>query len=238
MKRVFIGAVIALLLAAGGGPAYAAEDKWIEAGFKMWVNDWTHEVPSHMENGVFIPGGSTTSDLTVLFGPAVEVKFPNRVFVDASYLFSLSDYTFSGDQTFNQTFNDSRQDVDVAIGYMIIPEFGVLAGYKSSFFKEKETGIKDTVYGPLIGMVATAPVSYSASVYGKLNYLFTRFKQTGSTSDFQEDSPGWIFEAGFKFEFTRVFSGTFGYKYETNTGNDSNVQDSFSGLIFSGMFAF
>ena len=224
MKRILMGTAAAILLIMGCGAAHAEAGKGVEAGVKMWVNEWTHDVPG---------AGSITSDTTVLFGPAIEVKFPNRVFVEASYLFSLSDYTFSSDTT----FNDKRQDADVAIGYMIVPEFGVRAGYKSSVFKEKETGIKDTVYGPLIGMIGIAPMYYNAAFYGKLDYLFTRFKQTGPVG-FQEDSPGWILEFGFKVDFTREFSGTFGYKYETNTGNNSDVQDSFSGLIFGAMVGF
>jgi hypothetical protein len=224
MKRILIAAVTTLLL-AGSGVAHAASGKGVEAGVQMWINEWTHDVP-----GV----GSITSDSAVLFGPAIDVKFPNNAFFDASYLFSVSDYTFSNDTI----YNDERQDANVAIGYMIIPEFGVLAGYKNSSFKEKETGIKDTVYGPLVGMIVIAPTYVNASFYGKLNYLFTRFKQQDASGGFQEDSPGWTFEFGFKFDFTREFYGTIGYKYETNTGSNSNIQDSFSGLIFSSMFAF
>ncbi len=225
MKRILIGAVSAMLLATGSGAARAEAGRGVEAGVQMWVNQWTHDVP-----GV----GSITSDTTVLFGPAVEVNFPNHVFVDASYLFSVSDYTFSNDTI----YNDERQDANVAIGYMIVPEFGVLAGYKNSTFKEKETGIKDAVYGPLIGMIVIAPMYVNASFYGKLNYLFTRYKQSGAFGGFQEESPGWTFELGFKFDFTREFYGTFGYKYETNTGSNSNIVDSFSGIIFGAMFAF
>jgi hypothetical protein len=233
MKRIFVGAVSALLLVMGSGAAHAEAAKGVEAGVQMWVNEWTHDVPG---------AGSITSDSTVLFGPVIEVKFPNHVFVDASYLFSVSDYTFSSDTI----YNDKRQDANVAIGYMIVPEFGVSAGYKNTIFKEKETGIKDTVYGPTVGMVWIAPMSYNASFYGKLDYLFTRFKQSGgidafsgaAVQGFREDSPGWTFEVGFKVEFTREFNARFGYKYETNTGSNSNVEDSFSGLIFGGMFAF
>jgi opacity protein-like surface antigen len=227
MKRVLIGVVSTVLLVTASGVARAEMGKaGVEVGAQMWINEWTHDVPG---------AGSITSDSTVLFGPAIKVKFPNHVFVDASYLFSLSDYTFSDNGT---VFNDERQDANVAIGYMIVPEFGVLAGYKNSAFRERETGIEDTLYGPFIGMIGIAPVAMNASFYGKLNYLFTRFKENGAFGSFQEDSPGWTLEFGFKFDFTREFYGTFGYRYETNTGSNSNVQDSFSGLIFGAMFVF
>ena len=223
MRRILAGAAVALLLMLGSGVAHAADGSRVEAGLLMWINDWSQ----------YGPGYSITSDTTVLFGPTIKVTFPNHVFLDASYLFSLSDYTFSS----GAVFNDNRQDVDVSIGYMIVPEFGVLAGYKNTVFHEKETGIQDTVDGPVIGMILNAPMYYNASFYGKLNYLFTRFKQQGGgISGFQEDSPGWMWEFGFKVAFTRQFYGTFGWRYETNTGSNSNVQDSFSGLIFGATF--
>jgi hypothetical protein len=226
MKRILRGAVAAVLLVAISGAAYAETGKGVEAGFQMWINDWTHDVPR---------AGSVTSDTTVLFGPAIKVELPHHFFVDASYLFSLSDYTFTNDTV----YNDERQDATMTVGYMIVPEFGVLAGNKISWFKEKETGFKDTVYGPLIGMIGIAPIYYNTAFYGKLDYLFTKFRQRGGGfADFKEDSPGWDLEFGFKIDFTREFSGTFGYRYETNTGSDSDIQDSFSGLIFSGMFHF
>jgi opacity protein-like surface antigen len=228
MKRILIGVVSALLLVAGSGVAHAEVSRGVEAGVQMWVNEWTHDVPG---------AGSITSDATVLLGPAIEVKFPNHVFLDASYLFSVSDYTFSNN--FSTIFNDERQDANLAIGYMIVPEFGVLAGYKNSWFKEKETGIEDTVYGPLIGMIGIAPMYWNGAFYGRLDYLFTRFKQSGGGVDgFREDSPGWTIELGFKIDFTREFNGKFGYRYETNEGSNSNVRDSFSGPIFGAMVAF
>ncbi len=244
MKRILIGVVSVLLLVAGSGAAGAETGKGVEAGVQMWFNDWTRDVPTRIEGGTLIPGGSINSDTTVLLGPAIEVKFPNHVFVDASYLFSVSDYTFS--DNFGTFANFERQDANLAIGYMIVPEFGVLAGYKNSWFKEKLSGIEETVYGPIIGMIGIAPIYFNGAFYGRLDYLFTRFKTNGGVDafsgtvvqGFREDSPGWTIEFGFKFDFTREFNGRIGYRYETNEGSNSNVRDSFSGLILGGMVAF
>jgi opacity protein-like surface antigen len=230
MKRMLIGVVSVLLLVAGSGTTSAEERNGVEAGIRMWINDWTIDEPL---------AGSITSDTTVLLGPAIEVKFPNHVFLDASYLFSLSDYTFSDNVSFISNFE--RQDANLAIGYMIVPEFGLLAGYKNSWVKEKERGIEQTVHGPLIGMIGIAPIYYSAAFYGRLDYLFTRFKQSGAVAlnaINREESPGWTIEFGFKFDFTREFNGRIGYRYETNEGSNTNVRDSFSGLILGGMVAF
>ena len=228
MKRILIGAVAVLLLIAANGVALAQERTEVEVGVKFWFNDWTQDAP----------GSSITSDTATLFGPTIEVKFPNYVFVEASYLVSVSDYTFT--DSFGNTDNIERQDLDAAIGYMIVPGFGVLAGYKDSSFKNRDSGFTSDVYGPVIGIIGIAPVDPYLSFYGRLNYLFTKFK----TDDpdpliiHHEDSPGWIFEFGVKYAFTREFSGSIGYKYETNEGNDSNVRDTFSGLTLSGMVAF
>lgn len=229
MKRILIGAVAALLLIAGSGVARAQERTEVEVGVKFWFNDWTHDAPGF---------ASITSDTTALFGPTIEAKFPNQVFVEGSYLVSTSDYDFPDGTRFD------RQDLELAIGYMIVPEFGVLTGYKNSSFKERaglDIGLEDTLFGPLIGIVGIAQVDPYLSFYVKFDYLFTRFKQTGATDPnaiSEEGSPGWIFDVGVKFAFTREFLGSFGYKYETNEGNDSNVRDTFSGLTLSGMVAF
>jgi hypothetical protein len=224
MKRILIGAVAVLLLIAANGMALAQERTEVEAGVKFWINDWTHDVPGFP---------SITSDTTTLFGPTIEVKFPNQVFMEGSYLVSTSDYNFPDGTQFD------RQDLELSIGYMVVPEFGVLAGYKNSDFKEQFTGEKDTLYGPLIGIIGIAQMDPYLSFYGKFDYLFTKFKATGGgLPTLEEDSPGWIFEFGVKFAFTREFLGTIGYKYETNEGNDSNVDDSFSGLTLGALVKF
>jgi hypothetical protein len=227
MKRVLIEIAAVLLLVAGSGPVQAEEGARVEMGIKTWLNNWHHDSPG-VEN--------IRSDAAMLLGPAIEAKLDGNIIAEASFLFSVSDYTF----TDSNTLNDERQDVDVAIGYLIVPQFGVLAGYKNSSFRERETGSKKTVDGPFAGIVAHVPVDQETSFYSRLNYLFTRFKQTGTTDTnaFSEDSPGWTFEFGVRYAYTKDFAGMLGYKYEVNTGRASNSEDTFSGLTLGAMFAF
>jgi opacity protein-like surface antigen len=225
MKRILIGAVAVLLLIAANGMALAQERTEVEVGLKMWINDWTEDAPGFLSN---------TSDSTVLLGPAIEVKLPNYFFLEASYLFSTADYDFpdTGDKI-------ERQDLDAAIGYMIVPGFGVLAGYKDASFKNRDLGFTFDLYGPVIGIIGIAQVDPYLSFYGRLDYLFTKFKTDNPLNPFpREDNPGWMFELGVKYAFTREFSGSIGYKYETYEGNDSDITDTFSGLTLSGMVAF
>jgi opacity protein-like surface antigen len=232
MKKLLIGMITALLLFSCNSDARAEDGTDVKAGIKMWLNDWTRTAPE----------GTVRSDSVMLLGPAISLKFRNQVFANASYLFSASDYSFANQAVLGTV---DRQDADFTIGYLVIPEFGLLAGYKNTRMKNRDTGIPSTVSGPLIGVRVSTPVDAAVSFYGGLNYLFTRFKGTTSSSTvtpvqvgFQEDSPGWSFEFGVQFAFTRKFSGLFGYQYETNTGTDSRVEDTFSGVTFGAMVAF
>ncbi len=225
MKRILVAISAVVLVIVMNGTVFAVERTGFEAGIKMWFNDWTHDDPLF---------GSVTSDIAVLIGPAIKADL-GSAFVEASYLAAGSNYRFSDPAVVGNT---ERQDVDLAAGYSIVPEFSLLAGYKNSEFKNHTTSTKATVYGPFIGVRADLPMDPYLAFYIGSNYLFTRYKDEGPSGDFREDSPGWIFELGFKFSITREFRGSFGYKYETNTGNDSNVQDSFSGITLSGMVVF
>lgn len=226
MKRSFSVIVFALLLFAGVHPVHAGDDAKIDAGIKMWLNNWHQSRPGL---------DSISSDSTMLLGPAVEAELGEQVFVEASYLFSAADYRFSEP---GMTANISRYDADLAVGYLVVPEFGLFAGYKHGTFKEAATGIKNTLWGPSLGMVLHAPMDPWLTFYGRLLYLFTRFEQNDGGTVFREDSPGWGLEFGLKFALTRQFLGSIGYRYEENTGNESDVTDGFSGLTFGAMVRF
>ncbi len=225
MKHCVIGFIAILLLVAGSGAAGAQERTQVDVGLKMGINYWTHDDPFF---------GSTTSDSAVLMGPAIEMKFPNYLYLEASYLFSTANYHFHDT---GQSFD--RQDLDVAAGYFVVPGFGLETGYKSSWFRESGTGVTSNVYGPILGIKGVAQVDPYLSFYGRLDYLFTRFtEEGGGLPSFAENSPGWLFEFGMKYAFTRGFKGSIGYKYESNEGNTTGIRDSFSGLTFSGMASF
>jgi len=226
MKRSFSLIVFALLLCAGAPPVHAEDGSTVDAGMKMWLHNWHRDQPGF--TGI-------SSDTTMLLGPAIEARIGEQVFLEASFLFTAADYRFSetGD-------NVSRQDADIAVGFLVVPGFGLLAGYKHATFKEAATGIEDTLSGPVMGLVLTAPMDpwSRLTFYGRLLYLFTRFEQDDAGVVFREDSPGWGLEFGLKYAFTRQFLGSIGYRYEENTGNVTDVTDSFSGVTFSAMLRF
>jgi len=225
MKRsLYVFVFASLLLIAGVPPVHAADGTKIDAGIKMWLNNWHRDQPGF--TGI-------SSDSTMLLGPAVEAKLGERVFVEASYLFSTADYRFSetGD-------NISRQDADIAVGYLVVPEFGLFAGYRHEAFEVKVAGVKSTLSGPVMGIVLQAPMDPWLTFYGRWLYLFTRYEEKDAGVVFQEDSPGWGLEFGLKYAFTKQFLGSIGYRYEESTGKESDVTDAFSGLTFGAMLRF
>ena len=130
MNLFFSIIVFALLLFAGAPPVFAGDGTKSEAGIKMWLNNWHRDRPGYF---------GISSDSTMLLGPAVEAKLGEQAFLEASYLFSAADYRFSetGD-------NVSRQDADIAVGYLVVPEFGLFAGYRQATFKWA-SGVTETL---------------------------------------------------------------------------------------------
>jgi opacity protein-like surface antigen len=226
MKRSFPVIVFVLLLFAGAPPVLAGDGAAIDAGIKLWLNSWNQSRPGL---------GSISSDSTMLLGPAIEARIGEQVFLEASYLFSTADYRFSEP---GMTANISRDDADLAAGYLVIPEFGLFAGYKHATFKNAAMGIQDTLSGPALGMAVQANLNPSLTFHGRLLYLFTRFEQNGAGTAFREDSPGWGLEIGLQYAFTEQFLGSIGYRYEENTGKESDVTDAFSGMTLGAMLRF
>jgi hypothetical protein len=224
MRRILMGIAAAMLLIAGSGAARAEEGVKVEMGIKMWLNQWSLDAPGAL---------SITSDSTMLLGPAVAVKFNNPFFVEASYLFSTADYRFS-----DTGLKSDLQDADFALGYVVVPGFGIVAGYKNSSRQNKASGGTSTLDGPYLGVAGTAQADESLSVYGKLNYLFTRFKGSDASGGFREDSPGWVFDFGLKYALTKEFSGVIGYRLETDKGIDTGARDTFAGFTVSGLVTF
>ncbi len=236
MKRIVISMLAAVVLAAGSGLAWAEEEQHkekaqaeqgteVELGAKVWWNKWKRSIGSI----------SFDSDDTFLVGPVVEVKFHNNVFIEAATLNSTSDYEikFLG---FPVTKAD-RHDWDLAVGYMISHDIGAFVGYRNSVLRD-DFGAKETSYGALAGIRGAVPLTEALSLYGKITYLMNRVKSEDGESTTREKNPGWIFEAGAKYEFTKHVAANLGYQYEKTRGVDSGVNDTFSGVTLGAMYAF
>jgi len=230
MKRIVSGVAVVLMLVCMSGAARAEEHKAegteIVAGVKTWMNTWKREEPGKE---------GKTSNSIVLAGPAIEAEFHNHVFAEASYMMSMSDYKVEDAGT---TAEISRNDLDLAVGYQINHNVGAFLGYRNSAFKEKETGAKETLSGPLLGVRGSVPVNEALSVFGKATYLVTKLKVEDAVSSTTENAPGWIAEVGVKYEFIKHLSGALGYKYETTKTKDTSITDTFTGFTLDVMYTF
>ncbi len=221
MKRLLVFCLLAFVPLLGGARFASAEGGIeTEVAVKSWINSWESKDPAL---------GTFKSDVAVLLGPVITIRSTN-VLLEASFFISTSDYKFSDGFTAAQY---ERQDLDALIGYRILEEVAVVGGYRLTELREKQTGDEVTLYGPAVGFRGTLPLTERVSLYGNFTYLFTRFKQDNIMGTITEDSPGWTAELGFGYAFSKQFSAAVGYKYETNTGKESEVTDSFAGFTLA-----
>lgn len=223
IARRFVAILILLSMA---GTASAEEGTRTAAGLKIWMNRWKSEGPGSQ---------SGTSGIGALIGWAAEAEFSNGVFVEASYLVSVSDYSFEHSDV---TTDVERNDVDVVAGYQFNRNVGVFTGYRSSQFWEKMTKNKETVHGPLIGVRGSVPLNNALSLFGELTFLPWSTKATFAATNEKETALGWFSKAGVKYVFTSEITGALGYLYETTKGEDSKVKDTFAGLTLDMMYSF
>ncbi len=234
MKR---GVMVLLALACivvSSGIVFAEEKKEgegveVEAGVKAWYNKWKNEDPAF---------GTTNFDSSLLVGPAVEVKLPLHFYAEASYLFSTNDYkaTSGVDQV-----TADRKDLDLAVGYRIIPQLGVFVGYKDVKQDMTISGISSIslkLTGPLFGLRGDIPLSETFSVYASYAYLKTKLETSEAGLSTSNDAPGSVIEVGVKAEMARHLAGTLGYKVESTKEKNTNIKDTFSGVTLGIMYAF
>lgn len=94
-------------------------------------------------------------------------------FAKAAYLLPASSYSFSGPNS----ASIDREDLAFSIGYLIVPGFGLVAGYKNSTFKKEAAGTKDTLSGSIAGIKGIAPMDRNISFYlvrSCRHFLFSR----------------------------------------------------------------
>jgi len=226
MNHIARGFVAILLLLSMSGTAHSEEGTTTAAGLKIWMNRWKSESPG---------SESRTSSIGAMVGWAAAAEFSNGVFVEASYLVSVSDYTFDHADVATEL---ERNDVDLVVGYQFNHNVGVFAGYRSSQFREKMTKDKETVYGPLVGVRGAVPLNDALSLFGELTYLPRSTKAIFAATHEKETAQGWFYKAGVKYVFTREIAGALGYQYETTKGNDTKVKDTFAGATLDMMYSF
>jgi opacity protein-like surface antigen len=226
MKRITSGFVALVFFLSMNGIAMGEEGPKTTAGLKIWMNRWVSERPDSERR---------TSSIGTLVGWTAEADFTNRVFFEASYLVSVSDYTYD---VAGVAADVERNDVEAAIGYHFDPNVGVFAGYRSSQFREKMTKNKETLHGPLIGVRGSMPLNDILSLFGELMYLPRSTKAAFAATDETETDLGWFIKAGVRRAFSREFAGSLGYQYETTKGRDTGSRDTYTGITLEMLYTF
>ena len=233
MRRFIV--VLAALMVLSRKFAFTKDDVKVEAGVKIWNSGWKSEDPDPVN------GGTLKFDAALLVGPAVAVTLPSYLFFEASYLFSVTDYEKTEGAG---KITAERDDLDIAIGYMFIPEVEIFAGYRNTSRKWKftdvgtnESGTID-VTGPILGVRANYSFDTMFGIYASAAYLMTKSESKDTAGTMKKDYPGTSFELGVKAMFSKALSGTLGYKMESFEGDKSKVKDTFSGLTIGVMYAF
>jgi len=225
MKHIARVVVTLLLLLSMSGAA-RAEGTAIFVGAKTWINNWKSETPG---------SESVESTTVALIGWEFEADFSNHVFANASYLMSVEDYKFDPAVI---SAHIERTDFDIAFGYQFNRYAGAFAGYRSTQLKDNLTERRETASGPLFGVRGTAPLTDALSLVGKLTGLPMIDKATFTVPEQRERARGWFAEVGVTYAFTSRITGALGYKYETATGKNTRIRDTFGGMTFGVVYKY
>lgn len=229
MKRI-MSAIFAAVMSMGT-VAYA-DDTSVSVSIKGWYNSWEEKYQ----------GETIKSDDPVfMVGPSVNVRSGNW-FGGITYLTSTSgDYTFSDIIFQGDILEIERKDLDIIVGYMLSPRFGVFAGYKSIEAPAKYSyggssydydALKLT--GPGIGILGNYPFEgINASLYGSLALMSLDYEW----GDVADDVSGASLEIGVNYAFTENLSGNVGIKSQSFSGSE-DAEDTFSGPTFGVNYTF
>jgi hypothetical protein len=228
---VMLGLALVLL----GSTPVLAEESSFSIGIKGWANSWE----SSFSDGTTFDNGSA-----LLIGPTV--KFTSGgLFIGASYLATTGDYEANDVLFTGDSLTQDRQDLDLVIGYMLHPRFGIMAGYKSiSSSADYDSGagmtfhIWDlTIDGPAIGVTANYPFGDSGLVLvGSVSYLSLSaeydYDPVFSTVDESDDMTGTSIEVSLAYAFTEHASANIGFKAQNLSYDTWDGDEKFSGLTF------
>ncbi len=236
MKKILSGLVISVLMM--GNVAFA-EDTFVSIGVNAWNNSWeTRDIST----------GTVTAesdDSILMVGPTLQIRSGN-VFAGLSVLSSADDYEFTASETASQRNYSAidRTDLDLILGVMVHPRFGLFAGYKSIksdrsvkteakniFGTDSSTAAASVEWsGPGFGITANMPFEgTSFALYGNMGLMIMTYEES---TGFSEDILGTSLELGAALGFAKHFNIKLAYKHQSLMGDTSDITDNFSGLTY------
>jgi opacity protein-like surface antigen len=242
MKKLLV-VLVGIFLFAVATTAFA-ETK-VTVSLKAWSNDWEEKVET-------LGGTTDTTDIgsTLMVGPALNVRFDNNMFAGVTYLATTSDYEFQNSNIPPDTLSIDRKDLDLTVGYMFTPRFGMFIGYKNIDASARFTAPPPeadafdlTLKGPGVGILGNIPLSNSVALYGNLAFMSIKekfeFSAAAGGGSSSYDMTGASAEIGVAVAFSDAFSGNLGFKYQSFTGEEADtVTETFSGLTLGLNYTF
>lgn len=163
----------------------ATDSPTITVGMKMWQNKWStwDAFPPYYDAAAkgYLPGQTenySSSDRSA-FIPAISIRYKD-ILVSGSY-FAKTKYDWVG--AGGVKFSADRKESDVLVGYYVLPTLALTLGYKNV----KQTFLAgNDVFdysGPVLGVVASAPLTSGFSLYGNFGYGFMDAKLPARTAD-------------------------------------------------------
>jgi hypothetical protein len=237
MKKLLV-VLVGIFIFAVATTAFA-ETK-VTVSLKAWSNDWEEEAS-------YADGTSETFDIgsAIMVGPALNVRFDNNMFAGVTYLATTSDYEFQNSNIPPDTIGIDRKDLDLTVGYMFTPRFGMFIGYKSIDASATFTApppVADafdlTLKGPGIGILGNIPLTNSVALYGNLALMSIKekfeFSAAAGGGSSSSDMVGASTEVGVAVAFSEAFSGNLGIKFQSFAGEEDEFGDQYT-ETFSGL---
>ena len=239
MKNI-MRAIIAILLCVTAGTAAFADDSTqlgkdlsLNVGYKLWLNSWQTTIASNHAQG----GDHYTAVTQGGYGniPNVSLRY-KQAFLSMGYLvsgtYNFPQYTDVINVTgvprlVTNSVSASRDEFDLNLGYMFIPQLGATLGYKNVTQNYKITSASPGVTfanngstshtymnGVTFGLTGGAPIGSGFTLYGNGvgGFMIVNYSPSAPTND---SSTYIASELGIAWRPQRVpLSLSLGYKYQ------------------------
>jgi hypothetical protein len=176
MKRPTLPRLLALagLLGAGAAPAQDA-GLGISVGARFWHAEWT-TFSYYAPDGPNEALTQVSANRKWVVVPTVSVRYGNLI----GSLSALTSTSF----TFADGGTGQREELDVNVGYTVLPGLAATLGYKK--VSQRDGDARYEPAGPVLGLSGNAALSGAASMYGAL--AFGRLKTpAGDEINFKAD---------------------------------------------------
>ncbi|MBW1769230.1 MAG: hypothetical protein JRJ65_19565 [Deltaproteobacteria bacterium] len=216
MRKLTGSFILAMALFFLSSSTVHADEFSITMGIRARFNEFIIRLTNE-----YVKFGGNAQDSTLLLGPSLKLSY-GKFFGGISYLKTVSPYSMefhsvTADE--DGTTDISMKDVDLLVGYMFHPRFGVLAGYKA--YTGESTPQFDhsfdlSIKGPAIGLTYNYPLKISpllfianVSYMPSMEYSFLEGQQNS-----EQDMDGYSVEVSLTHSSLEKIAYTVGVKHQ------------------------